>query len=278
MVECKCIRNLIGFAASKPPCVIFTVCLAACAVGLLSLGFYVHEHGLVLIDGNESKELETLIAGFQEQKFCVFGNETGMTSSSNSTNDTTLLPVPVRFSIQILPKRGFKTRDQHVTHLTTMIDASEAGITGVGLINVTLSLSEPWHTKCEEKENCNREFDSCAVMMLPKNVIPQDFLDKPDCNRTAVHTMVEMHSLVSGTSLRPRGWCPDGVEAHAVHTVTMNPAALQMTDEQTVNLRLQYSSYFLFVMVVTSVLYGMIKGKPFKNGKKVLHVLNCLIY
>ena len=40
-------------------------------------------------------------------------------------------------------------------------------------------------------------------------------------------------------------------------------------DEHTVNLRLQYSSYFLFVMVITSVLYGMVKGKPHKNVKKV---------
>ena len=37
-----------------------------------------------------------------------------------------------------------------------------------------------------------------------------------------------------------------------------------------VNLRLQYSSYFLFVLVISCVLYGMIKGKPAKqNFKKV---------
>lgn len=270
MVECKCIRNLIGFAASKPPCVIFTVCLAAFAVGLLSLGFYVHEHGLVPFDGGgENKEWKTLITGFQGKKFCVFGDETGITTSTNSTNDTTLTPVSARFLMRLLPKEGFKTREQHVTHLTTMIDASGAGIIGVSFINVTLSLSERWHTKCEE-ENCNREFDTCAVMMLPKAVIPQNFLDKPDCNGTAVHTMVKMHShALSDTSVTSKGWCYDGVEAHAFPTVTIHPATLQMTDEQTVNLRLQYSSYFLFVMVITSVLYGMIKGKPFKNGKKM---------
>lgn len=40
-------------------------------------------------------------------------------------------------------------------------------------------------------------------------------------------------------------------------------------DVSTVNLRLQYSSYFLFVMVITCVLYGMIKGRPVKQSKKV---------
>ena len=40
-------------------------------------------------------------------------------------------------------------------------------------------------------------------------------------------------------------------------------------DVSAVNLRLQYSSYFLFVMVITCVLYGMIKGRPVKQSKKV---------
>ena len=42
-------------------------------------------------------------------------------------------------------------------------------------------------------------------------------------------------------------------------------------DASAVNLRLQYSSYFLFVLVITCVLYGMIKGRPGKQGfiKKV---------
>lgn len=43
-------------------------------------------------------------------------------------------------------------------------------------------------------------------------------------------------------------------------------------DASAVNLRLQYSSYFLFVMVITCVLYGMIKGRPVKqNFNKKVH-------
>ena len=43
-------------------------------------------------------------------------------------------------------------------------------------------------------------------------------------------------------------------------------------DATAVNLRLQYSSYFLFVMVITCVLYGMIKGRPVKqNFNKKVH-------
>ena len=45
-------------------------------------------------------------------------------------------------------------------------------------------------------------------------------------------------------------------------------------DASAVNLRLQYSSYFLFVMVITCVLYGMIKGRPVKQNfnKKVQYM------
>lgn len=272
MVECKCIRNLMGFASSKPPCVAFTVCLAAFAVGLLSLGYYVHEHGLSSFDANENKEWKTLITDLKEKKFCVFGNETEITNSTSFRNETTsadeLVPVSISVFLSLLAKEGFESREQHVTQLTTLIDASEAGIAGINFITVTLSLSEPWHTKCEEKETCHKHFDTCAVMLLPKAVVPQDFLDKPDCNVTAVHTMVQMYSRVNDKPVTPGGWCYHGVEALAIPAITLNRAAMQI-DEDTVNLRLQYSSYFLFVMVITSVLYGMIKGKPFKNGKKM---------
>lgn len=45
MLECKCIKNLIGFAASRPPFVIFTLCLAIFAAGLFSIGYYVQSYG-----------------------------------------------------------------------------------------------------------------------------------------------------------------------------------------------------------------------------------------
>lgn len=45
MIECKCCKNLFGFAASRPPCFVFTVCLAAFAIGLFSLGYFVQVYG-----------------------------------------------------------------------------------------------------------------------------------------------------------------------------------------------------------------------------------------
>lgn len=54
------------------------------------------------------------------------------------------------------------------------------------------------------------------------------------------------------------------------YTDTVINSFLQI-DASAVNLRLQYSSYFLFVLVITCVLYGMIKGRPGKQNfsKKV---------
>ena len=33
------------------------------------------------------------------------------------------------------------------------------------------------------------------------------------------------------------------------------------------NLHLQVTSYFLFILVITSIIYGMLKGKPVKTKK-----------
>ena len=80
------------------------------------------------------KEWQTLIADLKEKKFCVFGNETEITNSSSFTNETTsadeLVPVSVTVFLNLLVKKGFESSTQQVTHLTTLIDASEAGITG----------------------------------------------------------------------------------------------------------------------------------------------------
>ena len=45
MIECKCCKNLFGFAVSRPPCFVFTVCLAAFGIGLFSLGYFVQVYG-----------------------------------------------------------------------------------------------------------------------------------------------------------------------------------------------------------------------------------------
>lgn len=40
-------RNLRGCIVTKPPCVIFTLCLACLAVALFCLGYYVNNHEVV---------------------------------------------------------------------------------------------------------------------------------------------------------------------------------------------------------------------------------------
>lgn len=55
MVDCKCCKNLFGFAVSRPPCVVFTVCLAAFAIGLFSLGYFVQMYGWFNTDDVQKK-------------------------------------------------------------------------------------------------------------------------------------------------------------------------------------------------------------------------------
>lgn len=45
MFECRWFKNLSNFATSRPPFVIFTLCLAIFAAGLFSIGYYVQSQG-----------------------------------------------------------------------------------------------------------------------------------------------------------------------------------------------------------------------------------------
>ena len=59
-------------------------------------------------------------------------------------------------------------------------------------------------------------------------IVYVNYRDKPECNVTAVNSMVQMYSGVDNKPLSPGGWCDRGVEALAIPAITLNPAAMKI--------------------------------------------------
>jgi hypothetical protein len=52
-------RNLTGFVISKPPCVIFTICLCCLAIALFWLGYYVNNNEVVDPEAEKVSMMQT---------------------------------------------------------------------------------------------------------------------------------------------------------------------------------------------------------------------------
>ncbi|XP_031557457.1 transmembrane protein 248-like [Actinia tenebrosa] len=276
MLECKCIKNLVGFAASRPPFVIFTLCLAIFAAGLFSIGYYVQSYGY---EGAEMSQWKTLIKHVSDKEFCMYGNN--MSTQVNTTNTTIQstpsslnlvqvnLPVVLRFS----PNSLFFGSVQNISHVTTVVQGSELGLRGEmasQLVNFTFSLEKPWSQSCGNQKCQGSVFSTCVSALLPEGMIPKD-IPHYYCNATRLQNM----ALMVTSNHCGKYCCIDGITAKALFLRYFQsqpnlegPSEMGLNDWDTVNLRLQYSSYFLFVMAITCILYGMIRGRSVKSVSK----------
>lgn len=287
MVDCKCCKNLLGFAASRPPCFVFTVCLAAFAIGLFSLGYFVQTYGWITdsVDTNPNKNWHSLLNHLGSSEFCIFGNQSFFQNSAyaNSSNGTSriapagyaTISIP-QLDLAIVPSDSFLGLVNNVTHITSTVMAKKLRLPGLGskdfTINITLNLKQPWSMDCQESKCKPVYLETCGSVTIPADIIPKHLpSEKPSCNASSDINIVEMVNIQKyGTTLVPLDeHCVNGIRAetsvpfrdHGTPTGT-----LSLVDASAVNLRLQYSSYFLFVLVITCILYGMIKGRPSKQG------------
>lgn len=283
MVDCKCCKNLFGFAASRPPCVVFTVCLAAFAIGLFSLGYFVQMYGWFNTDDVHKKEWHSFLDHLGSSEFCIFENQTFLSNVTevNSTNVTG--PTPVGFTtvtIPVLHLSVFPSDDStavvnNVTHVTAEMPATQLGLKGLPenfVVNITLFFLQPSFLDCHKNKCLSKYLEACGSVTVPTDIVP-DHLSRNTCNATSVSNIniaqmvgIETHAR---TVEQERKLCSTGIKVETSvpvnnqHTTT---ATMTLVDASAVNLRLQYSSYFLFVMVITCVLYGMIKGRPVKQN------------
>lgn len=277
------LRNLRAFIVSKPPCVVFTLCLACLAVALFYLGYYVSNNEIV--DPEAEKDWNDFLTGLSNIQFCIgkvqpeTGNGIEKANPFNNTpskpseftrfspNDMQQISVPLKIGVNVWDKRHHL--HGNITHLTALLDAPLFGYgTGNSKMNLTFSLSEIWNTerKCIGKDECKLPqgfFQSCVTIMAPRQVLPEW---KPaTCNSSAVISMTAMTPL---SRSKQEKLCKSGAIIYFKHPIDLELREKLSVDERAkANLHLQLTSYFLFVLVISSVIYGMLKGKPVKSKK-----------
>lgn len=298
-------ENLKGFATSRPPIIIFMVCLGAFAVVLLTLAYFIKVREITNPDITE--DWNTFLENLARVEFCVLSNSSDSSSPSsqavaaqsttaaaassaptvdlstlelNTTEPVAQQTVPdnyvnvtVSMLVEMIPTLDFLNIPHNLTHLTTTLPGHQLGLSGdAGNMDmvVTFELPYDWNTTtCNQNGACNRvKIYTCMTFSAPPNFFP--ITRKPSAcygvNETGVEYHVKMIGRKDSINSEIRSWCRNRPLINVRYNLDPTlTVMLSLRDRSVINLHLMHTSYFLFVMFVTLFCYAIIKGRPTKN-------------
>lgn len=282
-------ENLRGFASSRPPLVMFMVCLGAFAIVLISLSYYFKYNDIYNPDLTE--EWQSFLEKFSDVDFCVTNNNSdiemgdfepplrlhNLYSNIAPTNfrrpDTDeIVNTSISMWVEITPTRDFIKMPHNITFLYTSLNGSMIGLTGhksEDYMNLTVYLPYDWsRITCSQDEPCPTwKVLACVNFKAPSYFFPsvrqQGVCFGMNESGTEYHSkMVAIHrnSMAGGKRA-----CPGSPYLTIKHSRDPNiNMMLTLEDRSVINLHLMHTSYFLVVMFITLFCYALIRGRPVK--------------
>ncbi|XP_069677609.1 transmembrane protein 248-like [Periplaneta americana] len=254
--------NLKGFATSRPPLMVFTLCLTAFALTTLSLAYFVR-HSDNIPNPDVRLDWSRFLKHLSSFDLCVLPDLTGNSSRAvdEEQND------------------GFGNVSIAVTASLSLVPALPHNITVAGVLPVGA-----WSPMCNTEtsadaaalnmslvlpQNVSQGDDVCVTFVGPRSLLPV-VSAPPSCMPSAVPQLgTSGRLMVRSREAEVLGervdddWCKGGTVLRMVYR--SNPQLTVMltgSDRSLINLHLIHTSYFLFVMAMTLVCYALIKGKP----------------
>lgn len=285
------LNNLKGFASSRPPLVVFTLCVTAFALTTLSLAYFIKNSDSVP-NPDAATDWPTFLRHLSNLELCVLPDETAtvthiVANSSAGTSTTTAIydeqstdnygnvSIAVTASLSLTEQLP-----QNVTFLSGSLPLSEwaqsccagdtdSSLSGATNLNVTVLL--PTSAAANGSAPSSREV--CVTFSGPRSVLPTTQHSPPACggggspssyvaSGSAARLVARSGNPALGEPLDD-GWCAGGAQVHLSYRAGPGfSVTLTVRDRSLINLHLIHTSYFLFVMAMTLICYAIIKGKP----------------
>ncbi|XP_067015348.2 transmembrane protein 248 [Anabrus simplex] len=271
MVFSSPLGNLKGFASSRPPLMVFTLCLTAFALTTLSLAYFIRHD-----DNVPNSDIRTDWGAFLKHlsmlDLCVSpSDESTRANASRPTIDDLEVgdgygnvSIAVRASLNLFLHPSFVLHNR--TFVEGVLPLGEWGnlcITepsGEGnVLNITMSLPQ----------NLSQSQDVCVTLVGPRSLLPYDrappaCIPPPHPQGGATARLVTRKRAPESLGERvDNEWCSQGaIMRMTYHSNPEMAVVLTLNDHSLINLHLIHTSYFLFVMAMTLVCYALIKGKP----------------
>lgn len=294
--------------SSRPPLVLFMLCLGVFAVVLLTLAYIVKVNDL---KNPDEKDWNDFLDGFKDVQFCMISGESealnateenGHIGSQNikevlsnvhakikgegtsapnsiSASSSNVVTVSVPLWVSVKPTLDFVSIPHNVTHLSTSMSGKQIGLQGANSnaqFNVTFTLPYQWNASlCQSQSLCKEiQIQTCVQLQAPRSLFPNSRSPNNGKCETANSTgAVENHfKMVSKkrSEVRPLDIVCNSMPAFTVQHKNDPALTIMLTlqDRSAINLHLMHTSYFLFVMVITIMCYGLVKGKhPHAHSK-----------
>lgn len=290
----KPVDNLRGFAYQRPPFVAFLVCLLLFAIALISLGLYMQNHK---VQNYETEDWNNFFKSFSDQRFCIPLNDSNISQPPSSPPlysagaPTTQDPgtdefdisdivgtknVSVSVNLDILfPGEDVVGDYSALLSLSSSLPAEQLNLDkSYGNIALTFDLQQAIpDVKCEDQSCTAWKVSACLTLAVPPKALPHvgKSIHPHPCYKNISHILpgIWMYPKLSN---QPEGqeFCSAGITVGTEFKFDPSLTIYLSEEEKSIiNLHLMYTSYFLFIMLITSVFYALIKGPPFKQ--RVLH-------
>ncbi|XP_047097369.1 transmembrane protein 248-like [Schistocerca piceifrons] len=288
------LNNLKGFASSRPPLVVFTLCVTAFALTTLSLAYFIKNSDSVP-NPDAAIDWPTFLRHLSSLDLCVLPDETTsvthVTANSSGSPSTTTAIYDEQLSdsygnVSIAVTASLSLREQlpqNVTFLSGSLPLSEwaqscctgeadSTFSGTTNLNVTVLLP-PNAASVTANGSATNSREVCVTFSGPRSMLPAAQQSPPTCGSGGL----SLYTASGGTArlvarsgdpaaLGERvgdGWCAGGAQVRLSYRAGPGfSVTLTVRDRSLINLHLIHTSYFLFVMAMTLICYAIIKGKP----------------
>lgn len=296
------LENLKGYAISRPPIIVFIVCIGVIAIILMTLAFYVSDNELETSD--LTQDWNVFLESFSDVDFCIqngtFINSnfyqqqpihlplvTTMSSSSGLIGSTPATDALRNYSISMMldiqPTPEFLSIPHNLTVVSGTIRGSELGLKGLAgeeKILVSSQLPFNWNSsQCSTSSlyglTCNLiHIYTCVTFQASALVFPLG--RRPPTCQVQNSTGIEYYANLRGHNPKifsihhpkivyPLQRCYLKPMIHINYKLDSTfTILLSLSDRSLINLHLLHTSYFLFVMTITILIYAMVRGRQMK--------------
>lgn len=258
--------NLKGFTTSRPPLVIFTLCLTAFALTTLSLAYFIRNSERIP-NTDVRVDWNSFLKHLSSYNLCVLPDAAGNSSRSVDEEQSDFGNVSIVVTASLSLVQQLNSLPHNITTVTGVLPlgawshmCKTESLVGEGtLLNMSLILPQ----------NLSQADDVCVTFVGPRSVLPV-VSAPPACTTSLAPQQGFTGKLMSQSrdsevlgEREDDDWCKGGTVMRMAYR--SNPELMVMltgNERSLINLHLMHTSYFLFVMAMTLVCYALIKGKP----------------
>ncbi|XP_039267227.1 transmembrane protein 248-like [Styela clava] len=288
------LENFRNFLSARPPLVLFVVCIGMTAIAFISYAYYIKYNDVYNPDANE--RLNAFVENATNLNLCTkLSNKSWTTHNSENPRDVNLSQILlndnnmeetdlrkyktvsflVTVSVSFLPKSDSFPRP--ITDFVSSFPVSVLGISGKDE-NKTVAMEfvprTPTNLKCaDNKKVCLVEYEMCATIMAPEDIVPCARQQTNKCSferdnsTSAFIAWLDVTTPSKNEKDHSLSQCKSNILLKATKVREQLTIMLTLEKRSVANMHLMHSSYFLFVIIITILLFGIITGGERKHSR-----------